>query len=155
MKRLTSLLATLLICGSAQAFSQALVNDVIPTPVSKTGTVFIKADPNFAVSITAAMQKKNVPFTVILDEKAAEYILQSAPVVTQQESGLSKLARCAFAYCVGIGGSTNVSVQLVRVSDSAVVWAYQVKKGNEGSRGVQSMSEAIAKHLKNEYFKKN
>jgi len=149
-----SLLAVIVLTlSSTLAFSQAPVKDAVPTPVTKTATVFINAEPTFAVSIAAAMLKKDVPVTVILDEKAAEYTLQSAPVATQQESGLSKIARCAFAYCVGIGGSTNVSVQLVRVSDSAVVWAYQVKKGNEGSHGAQSMSEAIAKHLKVEFFK--
>jgi hypothetical protein len=81
--------------------------------------------------------------------------LQYSSVAVEKGIRSYKVARCAFAYCVEIGSSTNVSVQLVRVSDTAVVWAYQVKKGNEGSHGVQSMSEAIAKHLKNEYFKKN
>jgi hypothetical protein len=121
MKRLT-LLATLLIFGSALAFSQAVIKDVVSTP--KPGTIFIKGEPDFAVSISAAMRKKDVPATIVLDEKNAEYILQSSSVATQTESGLGKLARCAFAYCAGIGGSTNVSVQLVRVNDSAVVWAY-------------------------------
>jgi hypothetical protein len=153
MKRLTTLFAALLICGSTLAFSQAPVKDAVPTP--KPGTIFIKGDTDFAVAISAAMQKKDVPATIVIDEKNAEYILQSSSVATEHESGLGKIARCAFAYCAGIGGSTNVSVQLVRVSDSAVVWAYQVKKGNEGSHGVQSMSEAIAKHLKSEYFKKS
>jgi hypothetical protein len=121
----------------------------------KPGAIFIKGDPDFAVAISAAMRRKEVPATIVLEEKNAEFILQSSSVAVQTESGLSKLARCAFAYCAGIGGSTNVSVELVRVDDSAVVWAYQVKKGNSGSHGAQSMSEAIAKHLKNEYFKKN
>ena len=43
-------------------------------------------------------------------------------------------------------------MQLVRNKDSAVVWAYQVRKGNSGPLGVQSLSEAIAKHLKNDYL---
>ena len=141
------LLLAVLLFGGSLAFGQA-------APVATPGTIFIKGDPDFAVSITAAIRKKDVPVTVILNEHAAEYVLQSSSVATQHESGLGTIARCAFAYCAGIGGSTNVSVQLVRVSDSAVVWAYQVKKGNEGSHGVQSMSEAIAKHLKNEFFRK-
>ena len=144
-----SLAVIALVYGSTLAFSQA-----VATPVTKPDTIFIKGASDFNVAISAAMRKKHVPVTVVLDEKNAEYILQSSSVAIQTESGLSKLARCAFAYCIGIGGSTNVSVQLVRVSDTAVVWAYQVKKDNAGSRGAQSMSEAIAKHLKNEYFKK-
>ena len=149
-----SLIAVIvLILGSTLAFSQAPIKDSVPTPVAKTGAIFIKGDADFAVAISAAMRKKDVPATVVLDEKNAEYVLQSSSVAIERESGLSKVARCAFAYCAGIGGSTNVSVQLVRVNDSAVVWAYQVKKGNSGSHGAQSMSEAIAKHLKNEFFK--
>jgi len=53
-----------------------------------------------------------------------------------------------------MNGFSEVSVKLVRTKDSAVVWAYQVKKGNSGPLGVQSLSEAIAKHLKNDYLSK-
>jgi len=153
MKRLTTFFAALLICGSTLAFSQALAKDAVSTPVTNPGTIFIKGDADFAVAISAAMRKKNVRAFVVLDEKNAEYVLQSSSVAIERESGLSKVARCAFAYCIGIGGSTSVSVQLVRVSDSVVVWAYQVNKDNSGSHGEQSMSEAIAKHLKDEFFK--
>ena len=45
-------------------------------------------------------------------------------------------------------GNSEVSVKLVRLTDSAVVWAYQVRKANAGPLGIQSLSEAIAKHLK-------
>ena len=117
--------------------------------------IFIKADPNFSVALTAALQKKDVPVVVILDEKEANYVLQSSSVASQEESGVSKLARCAFAYCAGIGGASNVSVQLINVKDNSVVWAYQVRKGNAGPKGIQSLSEAVAKHLKNEFLKKD
>ncbi len=115
--------------------------------------IFIKSDSDFSVSITAALNKKDAPVIIVLDEKNADYILQTSNVNVEHESGLSKIARCAFASCVGIGGSTNVSAQLIDKTNNSVVWAYQVKKGNAGSHGEQSMSEAIAKHLKNEFFK--
>ena len=73
MKRLT-LLTALLILGSALAFSQTAIKDAVSTP--KPGTVFIKGDPDFAVAISAAMRKKDVPATIVLDEKNAEYILR-------------------------------------------------------------------------------
>jgi hypothetical protein len=88
----------------------------------------------------------------VLNQQDAEYILQSAGVAAKQESGASKIARCLFAYCAGIEGSSSVSVQLVQVSNSSVVWAYQVRKGNGGPVGIQSLSEAVAKHLKNEFL---
>lgn len=56
--------------------------------------------------------------------------------------------------CLGINGAAKVSVELIRLSDSAVVWAYQVRKPNSGPIGIQSLSEAIAKHLKNDYLSK-
>jgi len=114
--------------------------------------IFIKADPDFDVALAAALNKKHAPATVVLDEKAADYVLQSAPVAAKQESGASKIARCLFAYCAGIEGTSSVSVQLVQIRDGAVVWAYQVRKGNGGPVGIQSLSEAIAKHLKNEFL---
>jgi hypothetical protein len=116
--------------------------------------IFIKADQNFAVALTAALNKKQAPATVVLDEKSANYILQSAEVASRQESGASKVARCLFAYCAGIEGTSSVSVQLIQIGDGAVVWAYQVRKGNGGPVGIQSLSEAVAKHLKNEFLER-
>lgn len=114
--------------------------------------IFVKAEPDFSVALTAALNKKHAPATIVLDEKTAEYVLQSASVAAKQESGASKIARCLFAYCIGIEGTSSVSVQLIRVSDNSVVWAYQVRKANGGPVGIQSLSEAVAKHLKNEFL---
>lgn len=114
--------------------------------------IFVRADQDFAVALTAALNKKHAPATVVTDEKSADYVLQSAAVAAKQESGASKIARCLFAYCAGIEGSSSVSVQLVRRSDGSVAWAYQVRKGNGGPVGIQSLSEAVAKHLKNEFL---
>jgi len=116
--------------------------------------IFIKADADFGVALTAALNKKHAPATVVIDESAAEYVLQSASVSQKQESGASKIARCLFAYCAGMEGSSSVSVQLIKASDQSVVWAYQVRKANGGPIGIQSLSEAIAKHLKNEFLDK-
>jgi hypothetical protein len=112
----------------------------------------VKADQDFAVALSAALNKKRAPATIVLDERIADYVLQSATVASKEESGASKIARCLFAYCIGIEGTSSVSVQLVRVGDGSVVWAYQVRKGNGGPVGIQSLSEAVAKHLKNEFL---
>lgn len=98
--------------------------------------------------------KKKVPATVVTDEKNATYTLKSADVFAKTESTGSKFARCLFADCIGIEGTSSVSVQLIRNSDSAVVWGYQVRKANGGPAGIQSLSEAIAKHLKNDFLDK-
>src|SRR5579862_4794120 len=118
-------------------------------------TIFIQATQGFDTSLAAAMVKKQVPATVVAEEDKAEYTLKAAPVDSKDESGAGKVARCLFLDCIGMNGNSEVSVQLVRNKDSAIVWAYQVRKGNSGPVGVQSLSEAIAKHLKNDYLNKH
>jgi hypothetical protein len=117
-------------------------------------TLFIDAQSDFASALTAAMIKKKVPATVVEDKTAAEYYLVSAAVDSKDETGAGKIARCLFLDCIGMNGFSEVSVKLVRSKDSAVVWAYQVRKSVSGPVGIQSLSEAIAKHLKSDYLVK-
>ncbi len=117
-------------------------------------TVYIAAEGGFQTALTAAMLKKHVPLAVTMDQTKADYILKAAPVDSKDESGAGKVARCLFLDCIGMNGYSEVSVQLMKRQDSTVVWAYQVRKSNSGPLGVQSLSEAIAKHLKNDYMKK-
>jgi len=116
--------------------------------------MYVDAANGFQTSITAAIIRKKVPITVVTDKAQADYILKAAPVDSKDESGAGKIARCLFLDCIGVNGYSEVSVQLMRRKDSSVVWAYQVRKGNSGPLGVQSLSEAIAKHLNNDYLKK-
>jgi hypothetical protein len=116
--------------------------------------LYVEASPSFTTALTAALIKKNVPIVVVEDKDKAGFILKSAEVDSKEESTGGKIARCLFLDCIGINGNSEVSVKLVRTTDSAVVWAYQVRKANAGPLGVQSLSEAIAKHLKNDFIKK-
>ncbi len=124
------------------------------TPAPDGPSLAIKADNDFETALTAAIMKKKVPVIVVEDASKATYTLKSAAVYSKDESGAGKVARCLFADCIGMNGSSSVSVQLIRNSDDAVVWAYQVRKANSGPVGIQSLSEAIAKHLKNDYLEK-
>lgn len=113
---------------------------------SPSPKIFIEPQGGFEVYISAALFKKHVPVVVAKDASEATYTLKSGQIATQEErSGLGKLARCAYALCMGIDGSQTVSVEL---SDSAgrVAWAYSVRK--MGIANYQSSAEAIAKHLK-------
>lgn len=116
--------------------------------------LYISGDRDFATALSAAMTKKKVPVTVLADDDGADYTLEPSVVNSHQESTGSKIARCVFINCIGIEGNSSVSVQLIRNKDNAVVWAYQVRKGMSGPMGIQSLSEAIAKHLKNDYLEK-
>jgi len=70
------------------------------------------------------------------------------PVEIKQESTAGKIARCLFASRAGIEDKGNVSVQLIETSSSNMMWAYSVNKQRGGSKNMQSMAEAVAKHLK-------
>lgn len=111
-------------------------------------SIYIEAQNGFDTYIAAAIAKKHVPMDVVTDQTKATYVLKAAPVEIKQESTGGKIARCLFASCAGIEDKGNVSVQLIDVNSTKMLWAYSVNKQRGGSKNEQSMAEAIAKHLK-------
>ena len=175
MKLLTCAFVCLVFAGTAALSQQALVvaaGAQTPPATAPTGsaasakpvtdvamvpdlpTIFIAAQPGFETALTAAFTKKQVPALVTVDKAHALYSLEAADVFAHQESAGSKVARCLFLDCIGMEGTASTSVRLVRNADGVVVWAYQVRKANGGPAGIQSLSEATAKHLKNDYLNK-
>lgn len=115
-------------------------------------TIYITPTPdNFETYLSAAIIKKEVPVTVVTKEESASLVLKASAVEIQQQSTGSKVARCIFASCSGIEDRGSTTVQLVK--GDAVVWSYSVNKGR-GQKNRQSLAEAIAKHLKDDYLKK-
>jgi hypothetical protein len=108
-------------------------------------------DDHFEVYLSAALVKKGVPVNVTTTLDNATYVLKASGVDIQKQSTGSKFARCLFAYCNGIEDRGSTSVQLL--SGDTVVWSYSVNKGR-GQKNRQALAEAVAKHLKDEYFKK-
>jgi hypothetical protein len=82
------------------------------------------------------------------DQSKAQWLIKSAS--SQREDGTgTKIAKMA------LFGSSNFTqfegtVQVVNIESSAVLYAYNVKKGN-----FQSAAEAFAKHFKGDYLEKN
>ena len=111
-------------------------------------SVYIDAQNGFDTYIAAAIAKKHVPMDVVTEQAKATYVLKAAPVEIKQESTGGKIARCLFASCAGIEDKGNVSVQLIDVASTKMLWAYSVNKQRGGGKNEQSMAEAIAKHLK-------
>jgi len=111
-------------------------------------TVYLEPQQGFETYVAAAITKKGVPVDVVTDKTKAIYVLRSAPVEVKSESTGGKIARCLFAYCAGIEDKGNVSVQLIEVGSTKMVWAYSVNKQRGGSKNQQSMAEAVAKHFK-------
>lgn len=131
------------LCLSLLLFVTSLASAQIAHP-----TVYIDAKDGFDTYISAAITKKNVPVDVVTDQTKAIYVLKTAPIEIKQESTGGKVARCLFAYCAGIEDKGNVSVQLIETSSSKMMWAYSVNKQRGGSKNMQSMAEAVAKHFK-------
>ena len=131
------------LCLSLLLFVTSLASAQLAHP-----TVYIDAKDGFDTYISAAITKKNVPVDVVTDQTKAIYVLKTAPIEIKQESTGGKVARCLFAYCAGIEDKGNVSVQLIETSSSKMMWAYSVNKQRGGSKNMQSMAEAVAKHFK-------
>jgi hypothetical protein len=153
-RALASIALTVCSLGNVYAQQRPVSGPGSNEPQGTQPTIFIAADGGFSTSLAAALLKKHVPITIVTDKANATYILQSAAVDSKDESGAGKIARCLFIDCIGMNGSSEVSVELLKNPGGIVVWAYQVRKGFSGPQGVQSLSEAIAKHLKSDYLKK-
>jgi hypothetical protein len=103
---------------------------------------------DFGSALSAAIMKKEVPVVVVTDQSKAQWLIKSAS--SQREDGTgTKIAKMA------LFGSSNFTqfegtVQVVNIESSAVLYAYNVKKGN-----FQSAAEAFAKHFKGDYLEKN
>jgi hypothetical protein len=109
--------------------------------------IYIEPQGGFESYISAAFFKKHVPAAIANSKESGTLVLKSGAFATQEEkSGLGKLARCAYALCIGIDGSQTVSVELRDAISDQLVWAYSVRK--VGTVNYQSSAEAIAKHLK-------
>lgn len=117
-----------------------------PPPTVK---IFIEPQAGFDSYIAAAFIRKKLPVIVTKNEADAQYVLTSV-LSSKEESGLAKIARCAFMYCLGIDGIQTATVELLIPGKDEVAWAYNVRKA--GSHSFQSTAESIAKHLLNEFL---
>lgn len=107
--------------------------------------IYIDPQDGLDSFIAAAIVKKHVPVVVTGKKDDAQFVLIGS-AESKEESAAGKIARCIFAYCIGIQGSRVVSVRLINNKTQEVVWAYNVNKGSATAQ--QSTAESVAKHLK-------
>jgi len=134
-----------------------------PAPVSRIpGTVFVESDEtvdssnskdkakrsDFGVALRAGLVKKNVPVKVLTDPARAAFTIRSTSSHREDSTG-TKIAKI-LVFGGGGFGHFEGSIEVIDNESSAVVFAYNVKKGN-----YQSAAEAFAKHYKNDYLEKN
>lgn len=129
------------LCWPAFASAQSRIIFITPT-----------AD-GFEVYLAAAMSKKKVPVSVSTIADKADFTLKASEVEVQKVGTGTKVLNCLFLYCGGNSDKGTTSVQLVD-KEGLVVWSYSVNKGR-GEKNKQSLAEAIAKHLNDDYLKKH
>lgn len=156
MRIVSSLIATLL---GVTAFAQ----DPAPTSASKiAGSVFVASDEtvdssnsrdqarhtDFGAALRAALIKKQVPVKILMDPERAEFTIRSTSSHREDNTG-TKIAKMAL---LGRGdfGHFEGSIEVIENETGALVFAYNVKKGD-----YQSAAESFAKHYKNDYLEKN
>ena len=137
MKRM-GLALVLIACTAGAAAAQNAASIHIPP----TGDGF----ENY---LAAAIAKKHVPARVVERPDRATLTLKASPVQARKDSASTKVMKCVFGGCDGIDGRASTSVKLVD-REGTVVWSYSVTGDvDDKSR----MADAIAKRLKNEYFR--
>ena len=104
---------------------------------------------DFGSALSAAFAKKEVPVVVVTDQSKAQWIIKSASSQQEDSTG-TKVAKMAFCGIL-CGGYTKFegTIQVVDRESTAVLFAYNVKKGN-----FQSAAEAFAKHFRDDYLEK-
>lgn len=135
------------------SLSALLVANLSVSALAQSGPTTLYVEPTesgFHTFVIAAVHKKQVPITVVSAPENASYRMTLGEVEVEHVGTGKRLINCLFAYCAGIEDKASTSVTL---TDSAgtIVWSYAVNKGR-GAKNRQSMAEAIAKHLKNDYF---
>lgn len=102
---------------------------------------------DFGSAIAAGLLKKEVPISVVTDQTKSQWTIKSISSQKEDSTG-TKVAKMAF----GMGGGFTKfegTIQVIDNETSAVLYAYNVKKGN-----FQSAAEAFAKHFKDDYLRK-
>lgn len=125
-----------LLCGS-RASAQDCAIHIAPT------------GDGFENYLAAAMAKKRVPAQLVDRADRATLTLKSSPVQSKKDSNSTKVMKCVLGGCDSLDNRASASVKLVN-RQGTIVWSYSVTgASDEQSR----MAEAIAKHLKAEYFR--
>ncbi len=110
------------------------------TRVPRGAKVFISPLENgYHIYLAAAIQKKKVPVTVVLDKSKADFELSA--VTESEKAGWAKML-----FMSSGASKEEASFQLVNLKTATVVFGYNVHKSNS-ARGKQSSAESCAKHL--------
>lgn len=102
--------------------------------------LYVAPGGGFDTFLAAALNKKQVPVTIVADKDKADYIVEATS--ESQKAGWAKVI-----FTGQTGSAEEASIRIINVKTSEVVFAYAVNKRNS-VHGKQSSAEACAKHLK-------
>ena len=136
-----------IISAMMEKSAMAQTRSVTPTAVDasskiipKDATVYVDPMEGFETYIISALDKKQVPLTVVNDRNKAEFEISG--ISESQKAGWSKMLLTG-----SIQSAEQASVNVSNIKSGTVVFAYSVNKRNS-VHGKQSSAEACAKHLK-------
>jgi hypothetical protein len=146
MKR-TLLVALLLAAASTNVGAQTPLVFIEAAETVDAGNAKDKAKQiDFGSAIAAALVKKKTPVSVVTDKTKSQWTIKTVSSQKEDSTG-TKVAKMFF------GGSSFTqfegTIQVIDNTSTAVLYAYNVKKGN-----FQSAAEAFAKHFKDDYLVK-
>ena len=126
------------LCSQSQPIQSS---QELSTRVPTGSKVFISPLENgYHIYLAAAIQKKQVPVTVVLDKSKADF--EMSAVTESEKAGWAKML-----FMSSGASKEEASFQLVDLKTATVVFGYNVHKTNS-VRGKQSSAESCAKHLK-------
>lgn len=120
--------------------SAALAADKLDPKVEPGSRIYIEAADGFDTYLSAALEKKKVPVTIVADKSAADFELDG--VSDHQKPGWAKTV-----FLGQIHSDDGASIKLINLKTGEIVFAYAVDKKNT-LHGRQTAAEACAKHLK-------
>jgi hypothetical protein len=104
---------------------------------------------DFGAALAAAIQKKEVPVTVVTDKTKSTWTIHSVSAQKEDSTGTKVTKILAFGAFAGSFTQFSGTIQVIDNESSAVLYAYNIKKSN-----FQSAAEAFAKHFKSDYLEK-
>ena len=102
-----------------------------------------EARGDFGMAITAALLKKKVPVSVVMDIEKADYVIRHSSTRDEDGTGTKAVKIIFGGGLFGSGVKFEGTFTVIDQEESVVVFSYNVKKNN-----FQSAAEAFAKHFK-------
>lgn len=128
-------------------------------PIKPGATVYIEPMDGYETFLAAAIAKRQVPLVIVTDRTKADFVITSTvsqrtssqpAVVVNNTTNVNSSGYPSSGFPRGGSGaglgSTSVSISVVNVHSSQIVFAYAADKRE--NHQLQSTAEACAKHLK-------